>query len=149
MPSKTLVIVDMQPIFKASRNPDTIIAVTNEIITARKNNDAVMFVEYRGSGRTHTGFNSLIRGYEHKATIRKQKDDGSQEIINALRRRNFPTQTLRICGVNTDCCVWSTVWGLLNRMSYTKIEVVKNGCHCEDIYFDWRSFLKHPNLRLV
>jgi len=149
MPGKTLVIVDMQPVFKASKDPNTIIAVTHEIFMAKQNNHAIIIVEYARSGRTHTGFDDLLKGYPHKARIRKRDDDGSKEIVRALCRRNFPMQTLRVCGVNTDCCVYETVTGLIKKLSKTQVEVVKNACNSVTKNFDWRTYYRHPNLRLV
>jgi len=148
MPSKTLVIVDMQPVFMASRNPETLIAVANEIITAKTNNHAVILVEYNSSGKTYSGFQALLKNYPHKSKITKKGDDGSKEVIRALNRRNFPMQTLRVCGVNTDCCVYSTVYGLLGVLSKTRIEIVKKACNSVTIDLNWNDF-KHPNLRLV
>jgi len=149
MPGKTLVIVDMQPVFQASRDPNTIIAVTHEIFMARQNNHAIIIVEYARSGKTHAGFNELLKGYPHKARVSKHDDDGSKEIVRALCRRNFPMNTLRVCGVNTDCCVYETVTGLIKKLSKTKIEVVKKACNSVTDNFDWRTYYRHPNLRLV
>ena len=148
MPSATLVIVDMQPTFAASKNPNTIIAIANEIILAKQKRHGIMIVEYSGSGQTYSGFDNLLRGYLHKAKIKKNDDDGSNEIIRALNRRNFPQQVLRVCGVNTDCCVHDTVVGLLRKLHKTKVEVIKDACNTES-RFDWRCYYKHPNLRLV
>ena len=145
----TLVIVDMQPSFTASTDPNTIIAITHEIIAAKQQKDAILIVEYQGSGRTHSGFDNILRGYPHKARIKKNDDDGSTEIIRALNRRNFPQKTLRVCGVNTDCCVLETIVGLLRKLQKTKVEVVKQGCNTAFSGFDWRCYYKHPNLRLV
>jgi nicotinamidase-related amidase len=149
MPAKTLVIVDMQPIFEASRNPNTVIAVAHEIIVARQNNHPVIFLEYAKSGSTYDGFGSLLKNYPHKSRIKKNDDDGSKEVIRALNRRNFPMQILRICGVNTDCCVHSTITGLLRHLDDVKIEVVKNACNSETKNFNWSYYYKHPNLRLI
>jgi len=149
MPGKTLVIVDMQPVFKASQNPNTIIAVTHEIMVAKQNNHAIMIVEYARSGRTHVGFDELLKGYPHKARISKRDDDGSKEIVKALSRRNFPMQILRVCGVNADCCVYQTVTGLIEKLNKTQVEVVKKACNTFTENFDWRNYYRHPNLRLV
>jgi nicotinamidase-related amidase len=149
MPAKTLVIVDMQPIFRASREPNTVIAVAHEIVVAKQNNHPIVIVEYAQSGRTHAGFDDLLKGYRHKARISKWNDDGSVEVIRALKRRNFPMQTIRVCGVNADCCVYETVTGLLYRLSKTQIEIVKKACNTESTDFNWREYHKHPNLRLV
>lgn len=149
MPGKTLVIVDMQPVFKASKDPDTVIAVAAEIIQAKQNNHAIVVVEYGGSGKTHSGLSDLLKNYKHKSIISKHDDDGSKEVIRALNRRNFPMQTLRVCGVNTDCCVYETVIGLIQKLKKSQVEVVKKACNTENDNFSWRNYFRHPNLRLV
>ena len=145
----TLVIVDMQPVFTASTNPNTVIAVTHEIVTAIQKRHAIMIVEYASSGRTHSGFDLLLKGYPHKARISKWGDDGSREVVRALDRREFPKNNLRVCGVNADCCVFETVIGLLSRLRNSKIEVVKKACNSADPNFNWNCYYKHPRLRLV
>lgn len=139
MLKKTLVVVDMQPCFEASNDPNTIIAVTNEIMVAKQNNDAIIMVEYDSSGRSHCGFDAILKDYYYKSKITKKNDDGSKEIIRALKRRKFPARILRVCGVNTDCCVFDTVLGLLNGLKNTKIELVKKACNTDDSSFSWKN----------
>lgn len=148
MPS-TLVIVDMQPDFSSSSNPDTLIAVANEIILAKQKRDAIILVEYAGCERTYSGLNALIKGYPRKARTTKWEDDGSSEVVRVLAKHGFPMKNLRVCGVNTDCCVWETVVGLLQKLDKSQIEVVKKACNNMSGRFDWRRYYRHPNLRLV
>lgn len=144
----TLVVVDMQECFEAACYPSVIIGVTQEIVLARQKRSPIILLEYEGCGKSHEGFSSLLRNYPWKARIRKGDDDGSNEIIRVIRRRGFNNSTLRLCGVNSDCCVYATVEGLLKRLEDTKIEVVKEACGCE-YGFDWRNYFRHPNLKLV
>lgn len=144
----TLVVVDMQSHFEAACDPDVIINVTEEIIKAKQHNAHILLVEYAGCGKSHEGFGQLLKNYRYKARIRKGDDDGSGEIIRALRRRGFNDRHLRLCGVNSDCCVCATTMGLLDKLSNTKIEVVKRACGTVND-FDWRMYIRHPNLRLV
>ena len=149
----TLIVVDMQPSFEAANEPNTIVGVTREILEAKRRKWGIVFLEYKPTdemGRTHEGFSSLIKGYRHKARVTKDDDDGSLEVVKALRRRGFAQHTLRICGVNTECCVTETVSGLLVRLERVQIEVVKDACDSEwSKNYDWRSFLKHPRITIV
>jgi len=142
-----LVVVDMQEFFEAACHPDVIIGVTQEIVLAKQKKFPIILLEYEGCGKSHDGFSSLLRNYPWKARVKKGDDDGSQEIVRAIRRRGFNDRKLRLCGVNADCCVFATVEGLLKRLD-TKIEVVKQACGWE-YDFDWRQYLRHPNLKLV
>lgn len=146
----TLIVVDMQPDFSAANDPSVIVGVTREILEAKRKNSGIIFLEYSDTGRTHEGFSSLIRGYRHKARVTKDDDDGSLEVVKALCRRGFGKRTLRICGVNADCCVFDTVNGLLGRLDQVQIQVVKDACGSEwSKDFDWRTFTKHPRITLV
>jgi nicotinamidase-related amidase len=144
----TLIVVDMQAFFDTACDPDVIIGVTEEILEARRQKRAVILLEYDGCGRSHEGFANLLKNYPRKARIRKKDDDGSLEVIRTLRRRAFPDTRLRICGVNADCCVCATVWGLLCKLDHSQIEGVKKACGWEND-FDWREYFRHPNLKLV
>lgn len=144
----TLVVVDMQDEFDAALNPSVVIGVTKEILRAIKTNSPVLFLEYKNCGPTHRGLLDLVKGYPRKARITKAGDDGSLEAIKAVQRKEWPFRHMRVCGVNTDCCVWSTVEGILKRTENTQVEVVKEACGtC--IRFDWRQYIRHPQLRLV
>lgn len=149
----TLIVVDMQPSFTAANEPSTIVGVTREILEAKRRKFGIVFLEYKPIdeiGRTHEGFSSLVKGYRHKARVTKDDNDGSLEVVKVLRRRGFSNRTLRVCGVNVDCCVFDTVNGLLHRLEKVQIQVVKDACGSEwSKDFDWRTFMKHPRITLV
>lgn len=149
---KTLVVIDMQPNFKSACDIDTVIAVSNEIVSAKKNNFPVLFVEYKHKDckKIHKGLIDLVGDYDKKFVVKKQRDDGSLEVIKAINMKNFPIKNLRVCGVNSDCCVWATVKGLLKSLDETQIEIVKKACNTDiDRNFSWRKYFRHKNLRLV
>lgn len=146
----TLIVVDMQPEFDAALNPNVVVGVTLEIQAAVARKSPIVFVEYDEAGDTHKGLYSLAKGYRKKARIIKYEDDGSRQIIRTIRRREFDLSHLRVCGVNTNACVQSTVEGLLKRLPESKIEVAKAACGtCSFWNYDWRAFPKHKNLKLV
>lgn len=148
----TLIVVDMQATFTSAKNINTVIAVAAEITKARESNCPIIFLEYEGCGQIHRGFLELLRNYPYKAVVRKCTDDGSEEVVRTIKRRKFEDRHLRICGVNTDACVWATCRGLLKKTNCT-LEVVRNACNtdlgpsCRK--YDWRRFFRHPQLRLV
>ncbi len=148
MPS-TLVIVDMQEPFKAAMEMSVIVGVAAEIAVQRQHGGDIVFLEYKYMGETHRELTDLVKGYANKARVTKVDDDGSKELLKVVRRRGFWDQNFRVCGVNTDCCVWSTVEGILQRTS-AEVEVVKNACGTSlQKRLDWRTYLKHPKLNLV
>lgn len=150
MPTPTLVVVDMQSTFKAALNIDVIVGVSREIVETKARNGAIIIVEYAGCDSTHQGILNLLAGYRDKARVIKRDDDGSAEILSVLRRRGFYGGHLRVCGVNTDCCVAATVDGLLSRDLGMRVDVVKSACEwAGKKRFDWRQYKRHPNLALV
>jgi nicotinamidase-related amidase len=147
----TRVIIDMQAAFAASSNPNCVIAVAREMIQAMREKAPILIVEYKGSGPTHQGFLDLVKDYPYAARIRKESDGGAREVIRAMKRRGFNTKYLRICGVNTDCCVEETVRGLAQNplLEKSKIELVKSACNTTSNKYDWRRFVQRPNISLV
>jgi len=149
MPPATLVVVDMQNMFEAASDPNTVIGVAHEILQAKERNGGIILLEYEDCGRTHKGYSLLLKGYRRKSRITKGDDDGSVEVVRAARRRCFNLDHLRVCGVNADCCVVSTVLGLLGHLRESRIEVVKNACGWNARKFTWDKYPKHNNLYLV
>lgn len=172
---KTLVIIDMQPEFCASKI--LIENVKNEIKKAIRLQIPVVLVEYGGDeadlfrilrgenpgiSQTYPEIKQLLRGYKYFAKTVKKVDDGSKNILESCKRRKFPTDHLLICGINTCACVFVTVKGLLQKLPQAKIELVKAGCGCNCSNFDrnchgkvvkYINFIKktwencHPSLR--
>lgn len=119
-------------------------------MAAKQTNSGIIVLEYYDSGDTIDSLLRLLKGYPRKSRVTKSGDNGCYEVINTLRRRDWSTRRLRVCGVNTDCCVWATVEGLLDNVRGIRIEVVKDACEwSNDRPFDWRRYMRHPNLKLV
>lgn len=146
----TLVVIDMQESFPASMEPDVIIGVTQEIVTTKTKGGAIVLVEYHQCGPSHSGFYKILKDYPNKSCIKKRDDDGSMEILRAIRRRGFNENWLRVCGVNADCCVARTVQGFLERSPDSHVDVVKSACGFayESDWTDW-PYVSHQNLTLV
>lgn len=127
----TLIIIDMQKPFRASQNESVQANVKKAIFKAIKDGAAIMFVEYKGYVKTMPSLTRILSNakYHRKYTVTKPWDDGSDQIVDALDKNDFPKKKLRICGVNTAYCVYQTVLGLVHNHSMTKnIEVIRDAC---------------------
>ncbi len=128
----TLAIVDMQWYFGASHKASVIAACKREIRRAMKARAAILFIEYANCRSTISSLKKIVRDarYNRAATIIKNDDDGSPEVITAIEHHKFP-RTLRVCGVNTDACVQATVEGLANDLRRAKIKIIADACNTE------------------
>lgn len=147
----TLVVIDMQQQFEAACWPKTIAGVTKEITRAIEHHASIVFLEYGFYNGTHQELLDLVKGYTPKSRVSKKFDDGSRELIKTLKRRKFP-RNLRVCGVNTSCCVHATVDGLFDKDPDLKIELVKRACGCSIDGNQWsllRATFRDANFTLV
>ena len=151
MSNYTLVVVDMQPFFKAASYPEVVVGVTQEILAARSLRRPVIFLEYIGCEPTHYSLTGLLKGYALKARTRKDQDDGYREVESVLRRRGFGNDVFRVCGVNANYCVRSTAEGLAISFQSSKIHVVRRACGTDSESWDgWPSdYCRYKNMRLV
>ena len=144
----TLVIIDMQTGFSAANAPETIAAVVHQVKLAKRRQAGIVVAEYDFDeredspvfGKTHNKIIEAIGNYKHVEFLIKRSDDGSKEIVEALRRKQFNQKRIRLCGVNTRCCVLATAagypphnsGGLLSKLSKSKIEVEFDACNCTE-----------------
>lgn len=119
-----LVVVDMQWDFYTSRIKSVIEACKKEIILAKKRNAAIIFLEYDGFGKTMPQLRKVAKDYAFTYTALKDRQDGSSEVIDIFETLEIKPRTIRVCGVNTDQCVRSTVHGLMYVGHKMKIGVV-------------------------
>lgn len=136
----TLVIIDMQAEFPAACNKSVISKIEKEIDKAISNNSPIVFLEYVGYKRTISKLFNRVDGYENSYFIRKYEDDGSKPLINLIKGFKLP-KTLKVCGVNTDACVYKTVIGLTKNSSTLKIEVISKAC--------WSDYSHENGLRYI
>jgi len=131
----TLVIIDMQDNFAAAKYKSVQYGCISEIEQAIKRNAPIVFVEYRYSGKTVESLKQLIAAvkYENVHTVTKTTNNGASAINKLLQRKKLPKNHLRVCGVNTDCCVLETIEGFnsMYRNRNFLIEVVLNACGSE------------------
>ena len=123
---KTLVIVDMQPKFQSSQKEELIENVKKQITVANLNNWPIILLEFGGFGPTDQRILDALSTIEYYKKT-KDNDDGSEEVNETIEEFGLP-RTVRLCGVNTNCCVYETYRGLADQ-GYP-LEVVKNACNC-------------------
>ena len=123
----TLVVVDMQPKFAASRSRRCIANCIREVQKAIVCGAHIIVLEYSRRGneagqKTTKGIRQLVKAYEHGHFITKGRDDGSDFICyyEGLYNINF-NKNFVLCGVNLGACVKATALGL--KYAYPNCEV--------------------------
>ncbi len=150
--SYTLVVVDLQEQFVApNENKKLITNCIREIKKARDNQAKIILVEYYGCGRILPVIQAAASRYDGTVYVTKHYDDGSNEIISKLDP--MYSSKLKICGVNTECCIIQTVVGLSKKLrSGSVIEVVHDACATSFGYVEHiaalRDMKKLPNVQI-
>ncbi len=121
----TLIVVDMQARFHASKRDRVRKNCLREITQAVKDDAHIIFLEYNGCGPT---LPELTEALHTKCFFKnKWNDDGSAEVESTVLLNKLPKH-FKVCGVNTDCCVRATVAGLTARFSMATIDVIVDAC---------------------
>lgn len=147
----TLVIIDMQTGFVLSDNRTLVSNCRREIKNAIKNEWAIIFVEYKGLGRTIGELRSLTKKYPWVTTVVKNSDDGGIDILDTIFEKGYSNCRIRICGIYAELCVKSTVISLRKFLPKTsKITIVKdasrNFYNSPKYKFTWANDLPGVNL---
>ena len=145
----TLLIIDMQSNFDAANNPNTILSTLKEIKDAKDNGCAIMVVESRNDPaiesskyplsyqfeNTHEVILNEIKDYERSAVISKHECNGSFYIKEFLLEADcdFNIDKFRVCGVNTDACVASTINNMADDLFDAEFQIVKAACNYDPI----------------
>lgn len=126
----TLCVIDMQDWFLQTVSQKPTDNVAREIRQAIKDDAPIVLVEYRGCGDTTTQLLDVIKhaGATKVYKVVKARDDGSEEIIECLKKENLPEDHIKVAGVNTDCCVYYTCYGLQRKRPLSTIEVIADAC---------------------
>jgi hypothetical protein len=162
--NKVLVIVDMQRRFAAA-DPATVAAVLKQIELAKSKGWPVVVLEFPNEQmlrmvragaqqcgrplpvpRTAVAFPTTLppimralQGHPHQ--VREKYDsDGGLNVVYACYDSGWPLDDFRVVGVNTDCCVLSTVKGLRECRTLARIEVVKEACNTTNPEEIWSRF---------
>jgi nicotinamidase-related amidase len=111
MPNTTsLVIVDVQWKFVASRHPLLLDGVLREIRRAKAQNYPIINLVFKGYGPTIEVVQRALDRTDHVNYV-KYMDDGSNCVHNYLMSHNLKGK-IRFAGVNTCGCVLATAQGL-------------------------------------
>lgn len=126
----TLVVVDMQADFHAAKGERVRKNVLREITQAMQDDADIIFLEYNDSGPTlpeltEPVISSGYRKYWHRT---KHGDDGSDEAKRCMFNHKLNRKHIKVVGVNTDCCVASTVVGLISLLPNVTIDVIADAC---------------------
>ncbi|MGD9679673.1 MAG: MaoC family dehydratase [Candidatus Obscuribacterales bacterium] len=145
--ASTLVLVDMQPRYQASRS--IVRQVEDEIDHAVDNGWPVVVLQYKNMGRTYKRLLDALyrRGARYVLRV-KARPDGSHQVAEACKIHGFPTSRFRLCGVNALACVRQTALGLHTRFPQSRVEVVKGACNGPGVV-DWSRFPSRKNLILI
>lgn len=124
----TLVIIDMQPYFAAACNNKVLIRnINSEIKRARSLNNHIMFVRYIGCGSITRSLKYATDGYPNVSVVEKDDMDGGDLVL--ARLKDIGRTHLRMCGVNTEQCVFETVLSVADFYPRRfKIEVISKCC---------------------
>lgn len=130
----TLLVIDMQYKFPAARNVRLRQACRREITEAMTDRAHIIFVEYVNYGRTIKSLRDLVTHYKEVSYVTKCSDNGAHALRPFLT--GSPKCDVRVCGVNTNCCVLDTVRGLkrsrwwnARRSRRRFIHVVADACN--------------------
>ena len=142
----TLVIVDMQPSFKASRA--VVSAVEDEVRRAVSAKASVVVLQYRNRGRTHRQIMDLLEETGVRYSVAwKDRDDGSDHVERICLDKGYERSVFRLCGVNTHACVKLTAVGLTRRYARVRIEIATAACNGPSSN-NWKRFPRHRNIHL-
>lgn len=128
----TLLIIDMQPGYAASRWQPCIDAILEQIANYKQARSNILVVEFLPfeCGRTLEVIVDALHDYKYAHIVNKYFNDGSNDILHACQRANCPTHHFTVCGVNSGICVRETVFGLHNipELEDTTFRVIAKGC---------------------
>lgn len=149
-----LVVIDMQPRFYATESIMKEVIV--EVKRAVARNEWIIFLKV-GKGRVAGRITQHVRGYRRKKMLTKYNNDGAAEIFRALTRRSNnlsannigQVRSIKIVGVNTGACVYSTV----RSLSYLKVSIkvlAHATAQCRDGYsFEYNKSVHFNSLRAM
>lgn len=130
----TLAIIDIQNEFldrfiSFKKSTERLIKnIKSEIEKAKNDNADILFVEYSGYGKSIKQLLDLTKNYPRTFYVKKSNDDGSTEIKKHILTHKLHVNNIKICGINTEYCVYYTVTGLIRAMKKSHIEIVADAC---------------------
>lgn len=127
----TLVVVDMQPLFRASLRADVQQAVTREVAAAVELGFPVIVLECypQVNGRTTAPLLAALADYDSlkQIVLEKKSSSGGRQVFEACRLFDWP-EDFRVCGVNTTDCVFETISDLAIYLRQATFTLVQAAC---------------------
>jgi hypothetical protein len=146
----------MQPYFKAANNKKLIYSLIQQVRKAKKQKCSILILEYKNCGKTNSLILKHLVNYNN-VIFESQSENSGAKIINKLINDNIIINNIKICGINTDCCVKETVNDLLKNKK-VKIELLADCCFSEytcnhfETLNDWIKsirFSKNKNFKIT
>lgn len=126
-----LVIIDMQPGFKAALDEPTIKQVLIAIEEAKEAKLPIIIVELDAEryGSTLDSIMEAVDLYDDVHIVEKCCNDGGDEIEELLLETGIEIEEHVVCGVNIGACVHDTVDTLVNEYGRHCI-MLQSACNC-------------------
>lgn len=132
----TLAVIDMQDHFLqriVENYKSTQRVIDNckvQVSKAIKDKAHIVFVEYSNYGTTTKDLTDLAKKAKYKKHFHtvKSDDNGGSEIAETIKAHRLTQDKIKICGINTEYCVYATVKGLMHEMENAEIEVITDAC---------------------
>ena len=126
-----LLVIDMQPDFQAAQLKRVQKNIKREIQKAMELQQLIIYAEYLKGGPTFRYLTDLTDGYTRKLVLIKEEDSAHkalQTMKEELDLQKF--SNIRVCGVNTDACVYRTVRDLCAENILTEgVTLVEKACN--------------------
>ena len=152
----TLIVIDVQEGFTQLLQPRVaarfLTAVRAQVVQAIRDNADIVIVEYDDEefGATHKNLKRLACNHLNHTFVYKWDNDGSSQIIKALRESEFNTKRFKVVGLNTEACVRETVEGLHKELPSARLEVIQNACETANPIKDpWSSYMVSERIHLI
>lgn len=126
--SYSLIVIDMQEDFFVTPDLEVTKNVQREVRDAVEAGADIIYVEYSYCGPTLPVITAMSDGYNKNFYVTKSDDNGSKEIYERVKEYKLYDNYFKVTGVNTDCCVRSTVLGLCDRFPKARVEVINDAC---------------------
>ena len=119
----------MQSAFSwAGRDPNTLSTVL-ELIRIAKDDKAYIFdIKLNNCGDVFPEIMELIKDYDNVTHLTAYHNSKCSVILDEIRTKNIGTDSIKVCGVNTNACVLETVRDLVKEYK-NDIVVVLDACN--------------------
>jgi len=124
-----LCIIDMQSAFSwAGRDPNTLSSVLELIRIAKEDKAYIFDIKLNNCGDVFPEIMELIKDYDRITHLTAYHNSKCSVILDEIRTKNIGTDSIKVCGVNTNACVLETVRDLVKEYK-NDIVVVLDACN--------------------